>query len=275
MAGAFRRRPSKRREPGPTAKQLVTGYSPSEILHHGRRAALLPLLAGHKPLRFAPGRTLAVREMNTSPVACHVEITDVRSPFEPELFTLGQVDYGIVRELGHIHLAAFRHAWLLNHDQDWVADRFAAGELTEEAEAGRFEIAWNEAPSWLLRFEVVTQVVEKPRLLSSQGYTSSLSLAIPEEPEALTEEQYEKHVAPRRGMANGQWLALAEAVNDRARQDLLLAERLERVERDANRRGVDVTGDMWRIRKRMATVSSTSLEKSISAVEQRVYRVAA
>lgn len=184
----FRQRTSRRRERGLAAKALVTGFNPSDILHGGCRAVLVPLRperdAKDKALprphhwkRFAVGQLLAVKEYVPGPTAFNVRLVYVHGPkgdgsLSDQSFTLGDVDTQIARELGHYRLDAWMRYWVVNHDQDWYVEQLTdGGPATDEQIKARFDTNWEGTPVWLLRFDIETGE-EAARFLARGGGAS-------------------------------------------------------------------------------------------------------
>jgi hypothetical protein len=218
-------------------------------------------------LRYQPGMRLAVKMCvgikDMSDTLCHVHVLQVRGPSDP--MTAGMIGYTEARMLGYATSDDFRAAWVSDMEPDHTSDPL-----------DRFDTRWASKLIWAIRFEV--DIAEAPRLLavrSDELYVESPARALPHEFPALSTEDYKRHIHERRALSTADWIALGEQARAKERETKSVEERLQRLERDASSRGVDIGEDMWRIRKRLPFVTATSLEKQIAACETRVYRYAA
>jgi hypothetical protein len=234
------RPPRPRRPRRLNARWLITGNATPRILHHHQRAYLTPHRAGDHPKRYVAGQRLQLKPYVPGPTEAQITIVQALGP--ADRFTLGQVDYQMARELGHIRVDQFRMDWVEANDGDWL-DRTAPTSDTELLE--RFDRRWAAKPAWFLRFNLENHVAA-PRFLAwdghpagtyrvgadnrweyvereedsegDRGYTSVASRSDMEEPEALTDAEYRTHVEANRDLTHAQWVALGRATKLRERR---------------------------------------------------------
>lgn len=282
---AFRQKPSHRKERRPQASWLVLGLKRAPAVARGDITMhAIPARGSDHRKRYAPGQRLAVKQLVGVPglgdTLCHVHVLTVQGPADQ--MTAGQIGFHEARLLGHRTTTDFRLQWIREHDIDWwqrVRDRLDGrepDEATLDEFEERFERRWAGKLIWAITFTV--DIAEPARLLAARSeelYTHSVTRALQDEFPALSETDYERHVAKRREMTTADWVKQGEQARAKERETKSVEERLQRIERDARARSVDITSQMWLIRKRLPTVSATSLEKQIEAIEVRVYRIAA
>lgn len=174
----FRHPPSHRRKPKPTASWLVVGYDTSrDILYHGRTTHILPVRSSDHRKRYHPGQRLSVKAFVGGPTECHVHV------LAADRIQVRDVDYPTARALGYYRVDAFREDW--ENDYQWV---------------------------WVIRFAVDRAAA--PRLLalhSEDLYVENPTMALPEEPEALSEDEWKLHVDRNRDLTHDQWVTLSRA----------------------------------------------------------------
>jgi hypothetical protein len=174
----FRHTPSHRRKPKPTASWLVVGYDTSrDILYHGRTAHILPVRSTDHRKRYHEGQRLAVKAFVGGPNECRINVLAV------DRIQVQDIDYPTARALGYIRVDQFREDWEKPHQ--WV---------------------------WVIRF--VVDRTAAPRLLalhSEDLYVENITLALPDEPEALSEDDWKRHVEGNRDLTHDQWIALSRA----------------------------------------------------------------
>jgi hypothetical protein len=71
---------------------------------------MLPVKPNHHRRRFHEGQRLSLKAFVGGSTLAHVVVSDAQR------IQLGQVDYGLVRELGYVRLDQFQEAWVAEHD---------------------------------------------------------------------------------------------------------------------------------------------------------------
>jgi hypothetical protein len=204
MPHHFRKTPSSRRAASLTAKWVVPGPTVAAEIKYGRRTThIIPCKPSHHRRRFHEGQRLSVKSYVGGATECHVTVTSAVR------VRLGDVDYPVARELGYVRLDDFRLAWVAEHDPAHE------GDLLE-----RFDRRHAHKEVWLLRFAVERAL--PPRLLAERSdelYVENPARALDGEPEALTENDWKRHIDSNRDLTHGQWLALGrlELIDQRAR----------------------------------------------------------
>lgn len=126
----------------------------------------------------------------------------------------------------------------------------------------------------------------KPRLLAPTGchrrfvdehaYVELPGLAMRDEPEALSRDDYERHVKGRRVTAAEQQAAVEAARLEQQRRLLTVEQRMTECHAEARRRGRDVTREVRLLSLMLAKgVQARHLESRLGVMERRVYRDAA
>jgi hypothetical protein len=285
MSKHFRTRSSHRRARRPTASWIVAGPKGAKAIARGDITMIArPAKSGDHQKRYQPGMRLAVKMCvgikGMSDTLCHVRVLDARGP--RELMTAGQIGFAEARMLGHDTTGTFKLNWVREHDEQWwrpIQERLNGRDPDEDTLdefLDRFDSRWASKLIWAVRFEI--DITEASRLLavrSDELYVESPARALPDEFPAISEADYKRHVQGRRDMSTADWIAKGEEARAKERETKSVEERLQRLERDARQRGIDISDDMWRIRKRLPFVTAQSLEKQIMACETRVYRFAA
>lgn len=208
----FRHKPSHRRAPKPQASWLIVGYDTSrQILHHGRTTHILPVRSSDHRKRYTTGQRLSVKAFVGGPTECHVNLVQV------DRIQLRDVDYPTARELGHIRVDVFREAFA-GPDHKWVwvlrfaVDRTVPARLL--AQTGRASVSYRklEDGRW--------QYVQRPEdAETDRGYTSVSSQSPRDEPAALDDDEWKRHVENNLDLTHAQWVALGRLVElgERAR----------------------------------------------------------
>lgn len=215
----FRHRPSSRRQPKPTASWLVLGPTETSAIKYGHRTTqLISCKPSHHRRRYHPDQRLAVKAYVGGPTECRVTIASA------DRITLGQLDYQTIRRLGYIRLDQFQVTWVEEHDQAWAArlQEEHPGDVMERfcRKEGRFHARHADKPMWLITFAL--DLLEPARLLAARSdelYVTTTATALPHEPEALSEEDWKRHVYDNRDLDHEQWVALGRMTNfDRKRR---------------------------------------------------------
>jgi hypothetical protein len=239
----FRRSPSHRRQPSPTAKWLVLGMTEARLVVHGQRTThLTPVKPSHHRKRYLPAQRLAVKSYVGGVTECHVVVSDAGR------IQLGQVDYGLVRELGYIRVDAFQEAWVAEHEPDFD------GEPLE-----RFQRRHAHREMWVIRFAL--DRTQAPRLLAARSdelYVENAAMALAHEFPALTPDEHEFHIArPARDReARRQQMLVA----DRAALDT--GQRASYARHAASTKGLDMRSE-FRLYDRLVR-----LERAVEALRQ-------
>lgn len=189
----FRHRPSHRRDPRPVARDLVIGHDNAKAVNRGASTLhLRPVQPRDHIKRYQPDQALNVRAFVGGPTWCKVAIV-----------TADRVPLTAALNLRNAKLAGYR--------------------TTTELGAA-FERSHGEGRTdrlvWVL--EVRLDKSETPRLLAARSdelYVTTPATALPDEPEALSEEDWKRHVDGNKDLEHGQWLALGRlnAQGERAR----------------------------------------------------------
>jgi hypothetical protein len=223
----FRQKPSSRRAPSPTAKQLITGPTIASDIKYGRRTThLLPVKPSHHLRRFHDGQRLSLKAYVGGPTEAHVHVTSA------ERVPLRDVDYVTVRELGYVRLDQFRVTWVEEHDEAWTAklleefpDHIDVGERFCRKE-DRFDRRHAHREVWVIRFALDRMLPDRYMAQrSEEGYTDSAARGLKDEPPTLHEHEWKAHVYDNRDLSHEQWVALAR---DRARGPQRLPKHLRR-----------------------------------------------
>lgn len=264
------RRPSHRRQRNLQGKWLVLGINKTnEVQYHGLQAVLLPLRSGDHRRRYSTGQRLAVKPYVPGPTECHVHVTDVRGP--ASMFSLGQVDYTIARELGHVRLDTFQEAWVREHDTLWcekVLPGLAVGVCEQDKILERFQSRWASKLAWLIRFRV--DIAAEPRLLAARSdelYVTNEAMALKGEMPALTEDEWGTHVGPKSPYR------IADRITQK-RSETWQA-RLAAAKADARERGRDIRSECRRFDLLMAQGKTEKAMRQLDLLEARVFPVAA
>jgi hypothetical protein len=273
----FRTRPSHRRERSPTAKWIVLGHPADDIIHHGLTAHILLARSGSgdHPKRYAAGQRLAVKHYVPGPTECHVRLISVEGKAsKPRPFTLGQVDYAICRELGAYRLDDWRIQWVRSNDTLWTEKalpNLAAGVCEDDAILARFDRHWASKLAWLLRFQL--DISCEPRLLAAtpsiytpnrendpdrdedRGYVTSEALALKDEPPALRDAEYARHVPA--------WAERQQALRP-------LHERVDLARAAIELRGVEMRSELRRLDWLIERERWPDAERQLALIETRL-----
>lgn len=268
------RRPSHRRQRSLTAKWLVLGIRKADDVQYGKTNALLvPLKSGDHRRRYSTGMRLAVKPYIPGPTECHVLLTSVRGP--AELFTLGQVDYAIARDLGHVRLDTFQEAWVREHDAHWietVLPHLAAGVCEQDKVLERFRNRWAPKLAWLLRFKI--DIAAEPRLLAARSdelYVTNEAMALKGEMPALTEDEWKTHIGPDSRYRASE--RVTTMLSDRAARGH--AERFEDAKAKARAKGYDIRDECRRYERLVQNGLEDKALRQLELLEARVFPVAA
>jgi hypothetical protein len=229
------------------------------------------------PWRPRVGREEPVQPGRGRLQIARVEITEVRRE------QLGLVTFEDACAEGFRTTADFKGYWVRLHDKAWVAKREPVDDQGDVVEAlpadelaGRFDDRWGYVPVWVVRFELVGEQVirlahaaaptvryrtvngrqvidDKDRDLVDRGYTTSEQDALPDEPEVIDPGRLHPDWQQRsRAMAQA-----AASSEDATRLSGLThpEERLRELRRMAIERGVDVSGDVRVIERRLDAIA--------------------
>lgn len=119
----------------------------------------------------------------------------------------------------------------------------------------------------------------EPREVSGDevhGYTDQQYKALREEPEALSQTDYERHVLGRKQTAAEQQAAIEAARLAQAQRLLTAEQRLQRVRQEARSRCMDISSEARMVESMLRWgKEARHVEQRLGAVERRVYREAA
>lgn len=184
----------------------------------------------------------------------------------------GELTLQDAREMGYRTTSEAMAGWLCQYDQGWTCEKdvvdncqacggpgvapdgFCVTCGCDDQAAARFTAKHADREVWLIRFRLDTTHV--PRLLAASpsaesDYVTSPSLALAEEPEALSAVEHERHVQGNAGMTHEQWRALEQATRDAELEKLSLGQRLDRAIAEAQREGRSMTREINVIEKRL------------------------
>lgn len=209
-------RPSQRR-PRPTARDIAIGHDNAKDVKRGKTTLhLRPVRASDHVKRYTPDQTLNVRAFIGGPTWCQIRVT-----------TADRVPLNQALTLANARLAGHRTT-------DDLAAAYERSNGTGRA----------DRLVWVLTFQLAA--ADTPRLLSSvvgspgsykvgpdnrwqfverpedretdRGYTTGPD-ALPGEPEALSEDDWKRHVDATRDLEHGQWVALGRlaSIGEKAR----------------------------------------------------------
>jgi hypothetical protein len=256
----FHRPPSGRRQPRTTAKAIALGMTLAGKVARGeQRAVLMPVRLplenreGYRK-RFAADRQLAIHAFWGGPRVCNVRVSDAQR------IQLGQVDYGLVRELGYVRLDQFQESWVREHDPK------PAYEIMDLLE--RFQRRHAHREVWVIRFAV--DRAQAPRLLAARSdelYVENPAMALPFEFPALTPDEHELHVAR------------PALVREARRQAMLLADRAalstdQRVtaaRRAAAAKGLDMRSEFRLYDRHVRLERVVEALRQLELIESRVF----
>jgi hypothetical protein len=113
----------------------------------------------------------------------------------------------------------------------------------------------------------------KRRGSDSSGYTDIPALAMRDEPEALSRDDYERHVLGRAFSAAEQQAALEAVVLERERRVMSIEERFAAAQVEARRRSVDVSGQVRLLAQMLAHGKEPRhLERRLGELERKAFR---
>jgi hypothetical protein len=283
----FRQKPSSRRQAAPTAKWLVLGLSEARLVAHGQRTTHLTLVKpSHHRKRFLAGQRLSVKAYVGGPTECHVVVSDAQR------IQLGQVDYSLVRELGYIRLDSFQESWVAEHETTW-----RAGETVPEADLlERFQRRHAHRWVWVIRFAVDRTAA--PRLLAQiggrdsgrlvtgkdgrqhyterrreeetdadHGYTNVPALAVPGQPDALTDDEHERIIARPALVREVRRQAMLAAT----RAALSTEQRVTAARRAAASKGLDMRSEFRLYDRHVRLERVVEALRQLELIESRVF----
>jgi hypothetical protein len=280
----FRQKPSSRRNPKPVASWLVTGLRIASEIQYGRRTTyMLPVKPNHHRRRFHEGQRLSLKAFVGGSTLAHVVVSDAQR------IQLGQVDYGLVRELGYVRLDQFQEAWVAEHEPGLRPKRCPDCHLGQQEEADgvlyrcltcagrgevpvdpleRFQRRHAHREVWVIRFAV--DRAQAPRLLAARSdelYVENAAMALPFEFPALTPDEHELHVAR------------PALVREARRQAMLLADRAalsteQRVtaaRRAAASKGLDMRSEFRLYDRHVRLERVVEALRQLELIESRVF----
>jgi hypothetical protein len=120
---------------------------------------------------------------------------------------------------------------------------------------------------------------DKPRLLAPQarrgdglGYVDHIAQAMRDEPEALSVNDWKRHVERRSELTDKQRRTVEEIARDRTKRLLSQEERIVKAHREAQAKRRDVSREMWMLRNMQAgKCKPDALEKKVQELERIVY----
>lgn len=108
------------------------------------------------------------------------------------------------------------------------------------------------------------------------GYTDVPGLAMRDEPEAISRDDYERHVLGRAQTAAEQQAAIEAARMDQQRRLLTAEERMSAAHQEARRRCIDVSSEVRLLNSMLSNgKQARHVERQLGAMERKVYREAA
>jgi hypothetical protein len=145
--------------------------------------------------------------------------------------------------LGYRTTDEFRAAWVREYD---------ALTFTDDDALARFDSRWAGKLVWAVRFEV--DIAEAPRLLavrSDELYVENEAMALRGEMPALSEADYDRHVAKRREVTTQQYIDLERETRLAEQERMTLGQRLDRAIAEARAGGLSTTREVRVIEKRL------------------------
>lgn len=222
--------------------------------HHGD---VLTIHGGHRDPALDPPKWVT-----TETVHCKIVAVD-RAP-------LGLLTDEQAQAEGYNSAEEFEIDFVERHDRPWLDTQIA--ELIEHAvphadavatrpewARRRYEHRWAFREAWIL---TIKSFHDMPLLLPG----------LPHEPEAIPVERIKRRWTDR---ADKRHAAAIADIRELDRRLLTQEQRLAQLHRTAHLRGVDVSRELWLLRRRLPTLSKDSLERHVRSVEDRIYRDAA
>jgi hypothetical protein len=256
MPKRFSHPPSRRKQPGPVAKWLVTGTrAAGEIARGDRTVHAIPVRAQDHPRRYNEGRVLLVKSYVGGRTEARVNVHDASR------VRLDTVGFDLARELGARNVDHFKESWVLEHDE------YDGDDLI-----GRFDGRWAGREVWIVRFSVDRTL--PPRLLASKSeelYVESQARAMPDELPALSEDEWRTHVhEPSRKRAEAR-------LDDQAklRREAGLYPRIVSAKAQARLKGYDVRDEVRRLDRLIVQGRVDAVVRQLELLEARVYPRAA
>jgi hypothetical protein len=248
---------------------------------------MLPVKPNHHRRRFHSGQRLSLKAFVGGSTLAHLVVSDA------ERIQLGQVDYGLVRELGYHRVDAFRIAWVEDHDQAWLEGVDAFIDTVADGMLERFQRRHAHREVWVVRFAL--DRTETPRMLAQagrdrgsfavgpdnrwryrpsaedaeadRGYTSVDALSLRDVGRALDDEAWELHVGrPSRDREARRQQMLAQ---DRAALDT--TQRVAYARHTASTKGLDMRSE-FRLYARLDRQGQTGRAlRQLELIESRVF----
>lgn len=264
----------------------------SKIKSTGRSTVLVQPFNPREGDRF-PVQQRVTREGNLSAETHgHVILTSACQEFA------GNLTFDDARAMGYRTTSEAMEAWLCDNDPGWLAeepacqicggpgltdDGFCVTCGCDDQPRARFTAKHSDRLVWVLRFELDSTHV--PRLLAAlpadEGaldgdYVVSPSRAMADEPEALSESDFEKHVSKRAGMSHEQWRALERSTRLETSARLSYEQRIAVAQARAAQARVDITREVWMARKLIAEGRPDHvIERRVDTLEAKAFRDAA
>lgn len=280
------------------------------LIAAGKKTATRRLVKGDEPKgRYRAGKSYAVQPGRGKPSSFRILVTDVRQEPVGDL-TLADARAEGFRTSDEFKLYWIRlhdKAWA-NPKVDcpecmgigcWDCDD--TGKVVKPRDdvelLARFEDRHAHRLVWVIMFEV--DRTDRPRYLAAgggwnpanakrdqqlreaghaiptreedSGYTRNAALALPGEPEAVSEAD-QAWITERAGMTTGQWLARHASNHELERRLLAHEERIRRARLHAHANRVDVTREVWMAEKLLAQGrSSQTVTRRIEILERKAY----
>jgi hypothetical protein len=201
--------------------------------------------------RYRVHHTYSVQPGRGKPEAGRILVTAVREQ------RLGDITLREAHAEGFRTTDDFKAAWVQIHDRRWV-DAYG-----EDALLYRFAARHFDTPVWVIEF---TLPVDPVRLLADRNaradYVDHHARAMADEPEAVDEDT-QRRITRDAGLRDAQQRAVTGAEREAELGLLTLGERLDRVVAS------------MRADRRSTTSERRALNKSVQALERKVYRDAA
>ena len=113
----------------------------------------------------------------------------------------------------------------------------------------------------------------KTRPGNGLGYVDRPELGMSGEPEALTREEYERHIDVDAKARAEQQRRLEEAERDKRWRMMSFDQQLAEAQLEARRRRLDISSDVWAIRQMQRSGTKIRhLEARLGAIRRKVYR---
>lgn len=274
----FRTPQSRRSEPRPTATAIIMGEAAKAVARGEVTMHIRPVGSRDHRKRFHASekhpQILAIRPSVGAPTVCHVQVVDVRGP--AERMTLGRVTFADARAAGYRTTLDFQRAWLARHDAAWVARQDVEADELDEAVVDARYARHAYKPAWAITFTLKAGSGERYLAArSDELYVDSPAQGLKGELAALSVDDFDRHIAKRRHMTAVEYREAEQQQRDEERRMLSREQRVGRLEREAYARGIDISREMWVLRRRLGSMTDQALERQIRHVEAKVFRIAA